>query len=94
MKKYWVYILSSGKRGTLYIGITNNLTNRVFQHKEKFSPGFTNKYNINHLVYAEEYSNVYEAITREKNLKNWKRDWKIELIESVNKDWKDWSKIM
>lgn len=91
MKKYWVYILSSKKRGTLYIGVTNNITSRTYQHKQQLTKSFTKKYNIKLLVYTEEYSSIFEAISREKNLKNWKRSWKIKLIETINKDWIDLS---
>lgn len=87
--EYYVYILSSGKNGTLYTGITNNLVRRVFEHKNKLLDGFSKKYNINKLVYFEIFNNIEEAISREKNLKAWKRAWKIRLIEENNKDWKD-----
>ncbi len=88
-KKYFVYILASKKNGTLYIGMTITLRNRVVQHKEGLIPGFTQKYKIDMLVYFEEYQDVRDAITREKQMKRWKREWKIELIESVNPEWKD-----
>jgi putative endonuclease len=74
-----------------YIGITNNLEGRVYQHKFKVIPGFTNKYNINKLVYYEEYDDVYEAIYREKQLKNWHRQWKINIIKKYNPSFKDLS---
>jgi len=93
--KYYVYILASKIRGTLYIGITNNLQQRVFEHKAGIKKGFTQKYGINKLMYFEEFQDVSDAISREKNLKKWKRDWKIKLIEENNKKWldlsKDWS---
>lgn len=89
MKQYYVYILTSKKNGVLYIGITNDLRNRVFEHKSKIIEGFTKKYNVNKLVYFELTYQPQDAITREKNLKKWKRQWKIELIESMNPDWKD-----
>lgn len=85
---YFVYILAS-KTKVLYIGITNNLENRLFDHKNKTNEGFTSKYNVNRLVYYEEYDSAYEAICREKQLKNWKRQWKINLIESINPFWDD-----
>lgn len=89
MKTYYVYILASKKNGTLYIGVTDNLIKRVFQHKEGLVDGFTKKYNIKKLVYYEETNDVIVAITREKRLKKWERKWKIELIEKNNSDWKD-----
>ena len=73
MKQYYVYILASKKNGTLYIGITNNLPKRVFEHKNNLVEGFTQKYNVHNLVYYEQYSDVYSAIIREKRLKKWKR---------------------
>ncbi|MBI2429981.1 MAG: GIY-YIG nuclease family protein [Ignavibacteriales bacterium] len=88
-KKYFVYIVTSKKNGTLYIGMTNNLRTRISQHKESLIPGFTQKYKVHMLVYFEEYQDVRDAITREKQMKRWKRDWKIQLIESMNPDWKD-----
>jgi putative endonuclease len=88
-KKYYVYIVASKKNGTIYIGMTNNLKGRVVQHKEGLIPGFTQKYKVNMLVYFEEYNDVRDAITRETQMKRWKREWKIELIESVNPEWKD-----
>ncbi|MFA6456121.1 MAG: GIY-YIG nuclease family protein [Bacteroidota bacterium] len=88
-KNYFVYILASKKNGTLYIGMTNNLKNRIVQHKEKQIPGFTQRYNVDMLVYYEYYMDVRDAITRETQMKRWKRSWKIELIESMNPEWKD-----
>ena len=76
---------------TLYIGVTNNLQRRVYEHKNKLIEGFTKRYNITKLIYYETTSSIESAIKREKQLKNWKRAWKIELIESVNSDWKDLS---
>ena len=81
MKQYFVYILASKKNGTLYIGVTNDLIRRVYEHKEGIIEGFTKKYNIKNLVYYEIHTDINEAIKREKALKKWKRDWKIELIE-------------
>lgn len=89
MKKYYIYILASKKNGTLYIGMTNNLIRRIFEHKEKIIEGFTSKYSINKLVYYEEHSYVNDANIREKQMKEWKREWKINLIESLNKNWED-----
>jgi putative endonuclease len=87
--KYYVYILASKKNGTLYIGVTDNLIKRVYEHKNNLVKGFTQKYNVHNLVYYEEYENIYEAITREKRMKKWKREWKIDLIEKLNPEWKD-----
>lgn len=89
MKSYFVYILASKRNGTLYIGVTSDLIKRVFQHKEKKVAGFTKLYNVDKLVYYELFENSETAIKREKQLKEWKRNWKLELIEKVNKDWND-----
>ena len=91
MKTYYIYILASKRNGTLYIGITNDLTRRVFEHKTGLVNGFTKKYSVNKLVYFESTSDVNAAILREKRLKKWKRQWKIELIEKSNPDWNDLS---
>ena len=88
MKKYFVYILSSKNR-TLYIGFTNILARRVYEHKLGVIDGFTKKYNVNRLVYYETLPDLNSAVKREKQLKNWHREWKINLIESMNKEWKD-----
>jgi len=94
MKQPCVYILSSKKDGVLYIGVTSNLIQRVWQHKNKQVEGFTKKYNVDKLVYFEQYENMESAITREKHLKKWSRSWKIQLIEKENEDWQDlWLKI-
>jgi putative endonuclease len=89
MKQYYVYILASKKNGTLYIGVTNNLPKRVYEHKNNLIEGFTRKYNVHNLVYYESYSDIYAAIAREKAIKKWKRAWKTELIEKSNPMWKD-----
>ena len=89
--QYYVYILASKIRGTLYIGITNNLQRRIYEHKIGIKRGFTQKYGVNKLVYFESFKNVDEAINREKNLKKWKREWKIKLLEEKNKKWEDLS---
>ena len=81
--------MASKKNGTLYIGVTNNLVRRVYEHKEGLIEGFTKKYNVKNLVYYEVYNDMYEAIKREKAMKKWLRKWKIELIEKTNPDWKD-----
>ena len=88
-KTYWVYILAGKRNGTLYIGVTNDLLRRVWQHREGILPGFTKKYGLKHLVYFEAFSNIHAAIHREKRLKKWNRKWKLELIESQNPEWKD-----
>ncbi len=89
-KYYYTYILASKRNGTLYIGVTNNLLNRSFQHKIKLHKNsFTAKHNVNMLVHYEVYTDINNAIAREKQLKNWKRQWKIELIEKENPVWKD-----
>ncbi len=87
--KYFVYILTSLRNGTLYIGMTNNLRHRVDEHKQGLIPGFTQKYKVHLLVYFEEYNDPRDAIARETQLKWWHRSWKIELIESFNPTWKD-----
>jgi putative endonuclease len=88
MTTYYVYILASASR-TLYIGVTNNLERRVYQHRTKLHEGFTAHYNLNRLVYFEVFNDVLVAIGREKQIKGWTRAKKIALIESVNRDWKD-----
>ena len=89
--QYFVYLLASKINGILYIGMTNDLQRRIFEHKSKSTKTFTSKYRIHKLVYFETYQNVNEAISREKNLKKWKRDWKINLIQKNNPYWKDLS---
>jgi putative endonuclease len=89
MNSYYVYILASKENGTLYIGVTNNLSRRVFEHKEGLTEGFTKRYKVHKLVYYEETCDIEEAIRREKQLKAWGRARKIELIESVNPRWAD-----
>lgn len=86
---YFVYILSSQRNGTLYIGITNSLLRRVWEHKHKMVEGFTNKYEVHHLVYYETHEDIESAITKEKQIKKWNRLWKLKLIEEKNPDWKD-----
>ncbi len=86
---YYVYILASKKNGTLYVGVTSNLIRRVHQHKAGLVDGFTKKYGVHLLVYYEQIEDINSAIQREKGLKNWKRQWKIELIEKSNPTWKD-----
>lgn len=91
MRTYYVYMLSSQPNGTLYIGVTNNLERRLYQHKNKLVKGFTSKYDVNQLVYYEETDTVTVAIQREKDLKKWNRKWKINLIEKNNPQWRDLS---
>lgn len=86
---YYVYLLASGKHGTLYLGVTNDLIRRVYEHKNKLLPGFTSRYGIDRLVWFEVYEDPRSAITREKEIKKWRRDWKIGLIEQDNPDWLD-----
>ena len=81
--------MTNNKRGTLYVGVTSNLVQRVYQHKQKCIDGFTTRYNLNMLVYYELHNEIYEAISREKQIKKWNRSWKIELIENHNPEWND-----
>ena len=89
MKTYYVYILASKRHGTLYIGVTNDLIKRVYQHKNSFFDGFTKKYCVYKLVYYEQVNDMYSALKREKQLKKWNRSWKLELIENKNPKWID-----
>ena len=89
MKGGWVYILASKKNGTLYIGVTSNIHERIYAHKQKTIPGFTKKYNVDRLVYYTYFDRIEDAIAEEKRLKNWKRSWKTDLIEEMNPDWRD-----
>jgi putative endonuclease len=91
MKTYYVYILANKRNGTFYTGITNDLIRRIFEHKSGSIEGFTKKYSIDKLVYFESTTDVNDAIVREKRLKKWKRQWKIDLIEKSNPDWRDLS---
>ncbi|MBI5620943.1 GIY-YIG nuclease family protein [Candidatus Gottesmanbacteria bacterium] len=86
---YFIYILTNKPNGTLYIGVTNNLIKRIWQHKNNQAEGFTKRYGVHTLVYFEQYSNINEALLREKQLKWWKRAWKIDLIEKNNPQWRD-----
>jgi putative endonuclease len=91
-RQYFIYILASKKNGTLYIGVTNSIERRVEEHKNKLDSNcFTAKYDVNILVYFEKFQYIDDAIKREKQLKKWNRQWKINLIEEENKDWKDLS---
>lgn len=89
MRPFHVYLLTNKLNGTLYIGVTNDLKRRVFEHKQHLVKGFTQKYKFNKLVYLEEYEDVKEAIAREKQLKKWHRAWKIKLVEEQNRNWID-----
>jgi putative endonuclease len=88
-RAYWVYIVASRLGGTLYIGVTNDLVRRVYEHRAGLAEGFTKKYGIHRLVYFESHGDVEEAIRREKQLKKWNRAWKISLIEENNPNWDD-----
>ena len=90
----YVYILASKKIGTLYIGVTTNLIQRIYQHKTKVVEGFTSEYKVDILVYYEIHESIYEAIAREKKLKRWNRKWKIDLIEKHNPEWEDLYKTL
>jgi putative endonuclease len=89
MRSYHVYILTNVKRNVMYVGVTNNLENRVAEHREGKGGGFTRKYRVNTLVYAEEYQYIEDAISREKQLKGWRRSKKDELVASLNPTWAD-----
>jgi len=89
MSAYYVYILASRRKGTLYVGVTNDVIRRVFEHRSDLVAGFTAKYRVHDLVYVEACGDIEGAILREKRLKRWRRDWKIKLIEKDNKAWND-----
>jgi putative endonuclease len=86
---YYVYLMASHKHGTLYIGVTSNLLGRVYQHKTNAVPGFTRRYHVHLLVWFECYDDPLTAIAREKEIKKWRREWKINLIEQTNPEWVD-----
>jgi len=88
-RSYWVYILASRLGGTLYIGVTNNLIRRIYQHRMGLIAGFTKDYGVHRLVYFEQHTDIEAAIRREKRLKKWNRAWKIRLIEQDNPNWDD-----
>jgi putative endonuclease len=95
MKNYYVYILASKKDGVLYIGVTGDLIKRVWEHKNNVVKGFTQRYFVHRLVYFEATTDIESAILRETQLKRWKREWKIQLIEKENPNWEDlYSKII
>ena len=89
MPQYYVYILASQRNGTLYIGVTSDLAKRVYEHKQNLVAGFSKKYNAHELVYYEVHYEIEEAITREKQIKKWNRQWKLRLIEEMNPWWND-----
>ena len=89
VKTYYVYILASARNGTLYIGVTSDLRKRVYEHKQGLKKSFTEKYNVHNLVYYESTGDINAALRREKQLKSWKRAWKIALIEKENPGWRD-----
>jgi putative endonuclease len=86
---FYVYLLASRRHGTLYLGVTNDLTRRVYEHKSRNIPGFSARYRVARLVWFETHDDPRNAIFREKELKKWRRDWKIRLIEEQNPDWRD-----
>jgi putative endonuclease len=88
-KQPCVYILASDQNGTLYVGVTSDLTKRVWEHKNDLVPGFTRRYSVHDLVWYEMHDSMESAIAREKAIKEWKRHWKLELIERENPEWKD-----
>ena len=87
--RYFVYIMASGRNGTLYVGVTNDLIRRSYEHREGLAEGFTKKYGVKTLVWFEEFNDVRDAIDFEKWLKKWERKWKLRLIEEKNPDWED-----
>jgi len=89
MSASYVYIMTNQRKGTLYVGATTDLVKRVWEHKSKTIPGFTQKYNLCQLVYYEVHQSILEAARRERRFKNWCREWKINLIEEVNPEWRD-----
>lgn len=94
-KQPCVYILATQRNGTLYVGVTSDLVKRVWEHKNDVADGFTKKYSAHLLVYFELCEDMMTAITREKQIKKWNRTWKMELIESVNQEWRDlWEEIL
>jgi len=88
---YYVYILASKRNGTLYTGVTNDIERRTEEHQNDLVDGFTKKYHVHILVYYEKYNFIHDAIQREKRIKEWRRKWKLPLIEEMNPEWKDLS---
>jgi putative endonuclease len=89
MAKCWVYILANAPNGTLYVGVTNDLVRRVYEHREGLADGFTKRYEVKNLVFFEQHETPAAAIQREKNIKHWPRKWKVDLICTVNPHWRD-----
>lgn len=89
MRDYFVYMLASQRNGTLYVGVTNDLPRRIGEHKDELVPGFTKRYEVGILVWYEAFSDINDAIAREKQIKGWNRAWKIRLIEKENSGWND-----
>jgi putative endonuclease len=87
--RYFTYILANKEKGVIYVGVTNDLARRVWEHKSKSVPGFTRQYGVSRLVYYEEYASILEARNRERALKRWRRSWKFKLIEEINPGWRD-----
>lgn len=84
-----VYIITNRRNGTLYVGVTSNLSKRIWEHKTKVVRGFTSKYNLNKLVWYEQHETIELAVKRERDIKFWKRKWKLEIIDDMNPDWRD-----
>jgi putative endonuclease len=91
MRDYYVYILASDRNGTLYVGVTNDLARRVYEHRNDLIEGFTKRYGVHRLVWFEVHGDINEAILREKRIKKWNRSWKLRLIEEMNPDWADFA---
>ncbi len=89
IKTYWIYIQASGPRGVLYVGMTSDLAGRAFEHRQRVMEGFTKKYWVDRLVYFEAHDDAATAAKRERAMKRWRRDWKIELVEKGNPTWRD-----
>ena len=89
MKGGWVYIVTNRPEGTLYVGVTSDLAKRAWEHRESVVDGFTNRYGLKRLVYAERHDEIVEAIQREKRIKKWPRAWKMDLIRKANPTWRD-----
>ena len=89
-----VYILASRYRGTMYVGVTNDLSRRMSEHKAGVVPGFTRTYRTDRLVYCEDYASIFDARARERTLKRWRREWKFALIEAQNPNWRDLSEML
>ena len=89
MTEYFIYVLTNKPRGTLYVGVTNDLIRRVYEHRESAVPGFTKRYGLKQLVYFEKYDDPSRAIQREMNIKRWSRAWKLDLVVAANSQWRD-----